>query len=188
MAWYVKCHSSWIRSIRLVRFHSALISWIVLTQVRAFRDQAESNIAAGIATPASLSLSGLRDDEASFVRALAAAWRLGHAPEDSLRGGNGLRVWVPPVRYTSTHDVSAGMSVAPEKADIGGEVEAIGRESSGGDGAVQEGEAGFDVGEMKCRVSYSVLPAGILTVDCDVDMPQHWPVIPRWVCCETSFV
>lgn len=126
-------------------------------------------------------------DEVAFVRALAAAWRLGHAPmaDDTSGGtaagggrGGGVRVWLPPVRLNSTHDVAAGMSVAPESGGAGGEgKEEMGsggeRDGGGGDGT------GFDSGEFVCRVWYTVLPSGVVTVDCDVSMPKHWPVIPR---------
>lgn len=139
--------------------------------------------------PDTLLLGDLRDDEVAFVRATAAAWRLGHAAENagaaaiasrrgSKRGGRGVRVWLPPVRLNSTHDLAAGMSVAPESAlgDSDKEKEEEGGVAGEGDG---EDEAGFDAGEFACRVCYTVTPSGMVTVDCDVSMPEHWPVIPR---------
>ena len=128
----------------------------------------------------------------AFVRATAAAWRLGHAQEDGGGGGGGggggegkgVRVWLPPVRLNSTHDVAAGMSVAPESAvgDDGGGEGAGGAAGQGGGGSEGEGE-GFDAGEFTCRVWYAMLPSGVLTVESDVSMPEHWPNIPRCVVC-----
>lgn len=119
------------------------------------------------------------------MRATAAAWRLGHAQEDrdgSGDGGKGVRVWLPPVRLNSTHDVAAGMSVAPESAvfDDGGAGDG-GEGGSGAAGGGGGGVEGFDAGEFSCRVCYTVLPSGVLTVESDVSMPEHWPTIPRWV-------
>lgn len=139
-------------------------------------------------SPDTLLLGDLRDDEVAFVRATAAAWRLGHAAEKSgvaaaiaagrgsKRGGKGVRVWLPPVRLNSTHDVAAGMSVAPESALGDSEEKEEGGAVGGGNG---EDEAGFDAGEFTCKVCYAVTPSGVVTVDCDVSMPEHWPVIPR---------
>lgn len=136
----------------------------------------------------------------SFVRATAAAWRLGHAQEGGDGGsggggeGKGVRVWLPPVRLNSTHDVAAGMSVAPESA-VGGDGDGGGERAGGAGGAGGRGgedgaEAGggsFDAGEFGCRVWYTVLPSGVLTVESDVSMPEHWPTIPRcvvvWTAC-----
>lgn len=163
-------------------------------QLRAFRDEAEAEARSEPAppppSPATLSLRNLRDDEVSFVRATAAAWRLGHALEDGDGGGGGgegkgVRVWLPPVRLNSTHDVAAGMSVAPESAvgddDAGGGVGVAGAGGEGEGGG--EGSDGFDAGEFRCRVCYAVLPSGVLTVESDVSMPEHWPTIPRCVAC-----
>ena len=135
-------------------------------------------------TPATLSLQSLRDDEVSFVRATAAAWRLGHALEEGGGGGDegkSVRVWLPPVRLNSTHDVAAGMSVAPESA-VGDDDDGGGGTGGapGGGGGEGEGE-GFDAGEFRCRLWYTVLPSGVLTVESDVSMPEHWPTVPRCV-------
>lgn len=144
-------------------------------QLRAFRDEAEAFSSSSSSSSTTLSLQSLRDDEVSFVRATAAAWRLGHAAEGNSGGsGKGVRVWLPPVRLNSTHDVAAGMSVAPETAV--GDAEGVG---GGGDDA--QGVEDFDAGEFECRVCYAVLPSGVLTVESDVSMPDHWPVIPRCV-------
>lgn len=118
----------------------------------------------------------------SFVRALAAAWRLGHAAEDGASGeggggSGGVRVWLPSVRLNSTHDLAAGMSVAPESGVNGSDEEG---NSGGTDAGVGEREV-FDAGEFVCRVCYAVLPSGVVTVECDVSMPEQWPVIPRCV-------
>lgn len=117
----------------------------------------------------------------SFVRATAAAWRLGHAAEDGDNGGKGVRVWLPPVRLNSTHDVAAGMSVAPESAV--GDVDAEAEQERGGEAGAEEQGGGFDAGEFRCKVCYTVLPSGVLTVESDVAMPDHWPAIPRCVGC-----
>lgn len=130
-----------------------------------------------------LLLENLRNDEVSFVRATAAAWRLGHAADDSGKAGGeggGVRVWLPPVRLNSTHDVAAGMSVAPECAVAdgdgnGGEAGSVG--ADGGDG----GGVGFDAGEIRCKVCYTVMPSGVVEMESDVSMPEHWPAIPRCV-------
>lgn len=118
------------------------------------------------------------------MRATASAWRLGHAAHDNETGtssnGRGVRVWLPHVRLNSTHDLAAGMSVAPENAGaVDGEDEdqADGQEEGDGEGAVD----GFDAGEFRCKVCYTVEPSGVVTVESDVTMPEHWPVIPRWV-------
>lgn len=122
------------------------------------------------------------------MRATAAAWRLGHAKEDGGGGeGKGVRVWLPPVRLNSTHDVAAGMSVAPESAVGDGDAGDGGK--GGGGAAGGEGESGgeggegFDAGEFGCRVRYIVLPSGVLSVESDVSMPEHWPTVPRCVVC-----
>lgn len=164
-------------------------------QLRAFRDKAEaearSELASPSPSPATLSLQNLRDDELALVRATAAAWRLGHAQEDGGGGGagkKGIRVWLPPVRLNSTHDVSAGMSVAPESAvgdgdgGAGGAGGAAAAEGDGGGGGAEGGGGGFDAGEFRCRVGYTVLSSGVVTVESDVSMPEHWPTIPRCVC------
>lgn len=93
-------------------------------------------------------------------------------------------MWLPPVRLNSTHDVAAGMSVAPESAvgDSGAAAEEAEEGRGGGAGGDGEGER-FDAGEFRCRVCYAVLPSGALTVESDVSMPDHWPVIPRCVRC-----
>lgn len=111
-------------------------------------------------------------------------WRLGHADSDGDGGmgggggGKGVRVWLPSVRLNSTHDLAAGMSVAPESA--------VGDEEGGGGEREDEVEDGrgvteFDAGEFGCKVCYIVTSSGVVTVECDVTMPEHWPVIPRWV-------
>lgn len=160
---------------------------------------AASSPGASLFPPQTLLLDGLREDEVAFVRATAAAWRLGHAAEDegqgggggaaaeggSKRGGKGVRVWLPPVRLNSTHDLAAGMSVAPESSAPGdGDGDGEGEEEEEGGGGVAGGggdgeEDGFDAGEFACKVCYAVMPSGVVTVDCDVSMPEHWPVIPR---------
>lgn len=154
-------------------------------QLRAFRDEAEAFFSSSSSSsssspdesPPTFSLQHLRDDEVSFVRATAAAWRLGHAAEDSADGGKGVRIWLPPVRLNSTHDVAAGMSVAPESAT--GDGDGGSEEAEGGAGERNDG--GFDAGEFTCRVCYVVLPSGSLTVESDVSMPKYWPVLPRYV-------
>lgn len=166
------------------KLHGVLVPDVVRAQVRAFRDQAESAADSSPAVP-SLHLKGLQRDERWFVRSLAAAWRLGHSEEDAPQGGKGVVVWAPPLRFNTTHDVGLGMSVAPEH---GPEVDKETEEEVHNEGGVVEGgddeaasDAGrcFDAGEFKCRLSYVVLPDGVLVVDCDVDMAEHWPVVPR---------
>lgn len=130
-----------------------------------------------------LSLENLRNDEVSFVRATAAAWRLGHAADDNGAGGEdgaGVRVWLPPVRLNSTHDVAAGMSVAPECAVADGGVDGGGAGSAGVEGG-DGGGVGFDAGEIRCKVRYTVTPSGVVEMESDVSMPEHWPAIPRCV-------
>lgn len=139
-----------------------------------------------VTAASTLSLESLRNDEVSFVRATASAWRLGHAADDSGTGGGGgggVRVWLPPVRLNSTHDLAAGMSVAPECAvgDEGGDGEeaaSAGAEGCGGGGG---GGAGFDAGEIRCKVRYTVMPSGVVEIESDVSMPEQWPAIPRCV-------
>lgn len=140
-----------------------------------------------VAAASTLSLENLRNDEVSFVRATASAWRLGHAADDNGTGGGdrsggGVRVWLPPVRLNSTHDVAAGMSVAPECAvgdgdGDGEEAASAGAEECGGGG----GGAGFDAGEIRCKVRYTVTPSGVVEIESDVSMPEQWPAIPRCV-------
>lgn len=158
-----------------------LYSIAIFPQLRAFRNEAEafsssssSSLADG--PPPTFSLQNLRDDEVAFVRATAAVWRLGHAAEDGGGGGKGVRIWLPPVRLNSTHDVAAGMSVAPENATGDGA-----GDDEEGEGGGERGDDGFDAGEFRCRVCYVVLPSGSLTVESDVSMPEYWPVIPRYV-------
>lgn len=136
-----------------------------------------------------LSLENLRNDEVSFVRATAAAWRLGHAADDNGtgggdRGGGAVRVWLPPVRLNSTHDLAAGMSVAPECAvgdgdGDGGEAASAGPEGCGGGGG--GGGSGFDAGEIQCKVRYTVMLSGVVEIESDVSMPDQWATIPRCV-------
>lgn len=149
-------------------------------QLRDFRDEAEKQAAATPppATTPTTSFTGLREDEVGFVRALAAAWRLGHAPEAS----GGVKVWLPAVRLNSTHDVAAGMSVAPESGGGGdGEDGKTGAGGAGGRQKEEEKEVFNDAGEFECRIRYVVSSPGVVTAECDVSMPEQWPVIPRCV-------
>lgn len=145
-------------------------------------DQARSTVltrstSGGASSPSrTLVLNGLMEAEASFVRSMAAAWRLGHATTSDSEGSrkSTVRVWLPAVRLSTTHDLAQGMSLAPEQGVSSEEGGVCG---GGGDGE----DDGFDAGEIECKVLYTVTPSGALTVECDVSMPEHWPVIPRRV-------
>ncbi|KAG5189277.1 glycosyl hydrolases family 2, TIM barrel domain-containing protein [Tribonema minus] len=61
---------------------------------------------------ASMEMAGLTSEETTFVRAVAAAYRLGHAPLPAAQ--QGVRLWVPSVPSCTTHPIGEGMSAAPE--------------------------------------------------------------------------